>query len=281
MLPACAGDITSPGGTTGGAACGNGVVDTGEQCDDGNTAAGDGCSATCTTEPGATPKLDITVDMPSLSTELHSINKVNVTLTASGGFSGAVTLAGSALDGSNAAITGWTVSFDSTSVSVPLNGTATAVATLTIPSQNMGLAGTLKIDATDTLGTQSVMTAVTVANQVTYTMHIDLATATFTYPAVYATQQGNPDLISVGTKVRWYNDGTANFVVHIGNTNNGAYGLTHQGQSPTGLADPTTEPGTAYEQTATAASSPNVLDWYFHDPNDPSGTHSGYLMIVQ
>jgi cysteine-rich repeat protein len=33
--------------------CGDGTVDPGEQCDDGNTAAGDGCSATCTTEVAA------------------------------------------------------------------------------------------------------------------------------------------------------------------------------------------------------------------------------------
>lgn len=31
--------------------CGNGVVDEGEQCDDGNTVSGDGCSATCQCEP--------------------------------------------------------------------------------------------------------------------------------------------------------------------------------------------------------------------------------------
>src|SRR5262249_8555592 len=31
--------------------CGNGIVDPGEQCDDGNTAAGDGCSPTCQREP--------------------------------------------------------------------------------------------------------------------------------------------------------------------------------------------------------------------------------------
>jgi len=31
--------------------CGDGNVDEGEQCDDGNTADGDGCSATCVTEP--------------------------------------------------------------------------------------------------------------------------------------------------------------------------------------------------------------------------------------
>jgi fibro-slime domain-containing protein len=32
--------------------CGNGAVETGEQCDDGNTNAGDGCSPTCTLEGG-------------------------------------------------------------------------------------------------------------------------------------------------------------------------------------------------------------------------------------
>jgi fibro-slime domain-containing protein len=32
--------------------CGNGSIETGEQCDDGNTRSGDGCSATCQTETG-------------------------------------------------------------------------------------------------------------------------------------------------------------------------------------------------------------------------------------
>ena len=36
----------------GGAACGNGVLETGEECDDGNTVSGDGCSATCQVEVG-------------------------------------------------------------------------------------------------------------------------------------------------------------------------------------------------------------------------------------
>src|SRR5262249_25783297 len=31
--------------------CGNGVIDSGEECDDGNTDAGDGCSPTCQIEP--------------------------------------------------------------------------------------------------------------------------------------------------------------------------------------------------------------------------------------
>lgn len=34
------------------AVCGNGVLDAGEQCDDGNSITGDGCSAQCVSEPG-------------------------------------------------------------------------------------------------------------------------------------------------------------------------------------------------------------------------------------
>ncbi|MGC4117498.1 MAG: DUF4215 domain-containing protein [Myxococcales bacterium] len=36
------------------AVCGNGVIETGETCDDANAASGDGCSATCANEPGWT-----------------------------------------------------------------------------------------------------------------------------------------------------------------------------------------------------------------------------------
>lgn len=39
--------------------CGNGAREVGEQCDDGNTAAGDGCSATCALEPAPRPRTDI------------------------------------------------------------------------------------------------------------------------------------------------------------------------------------------------------------------------------
>ena len=45
---ACTFDTT--GCTGGGAVCGNNTVELGEQCDDGNTTSGDGCSATCMNE---------------------------------------------------------------------------------------------------------------------------------------------------------------------------------------------------------------------------------------
>ena len=47
-LPGCSCSETESGG-----GCGNGVVEEGEECDDGNTAAGDGCSGNCEVEPPA------------------------------------------------------------------------------------------------------------------------------------------------------------------------------------------------------------------------------------
>ena len=47
------------GGGGGGAVCGDGVVAPPEQCDDGNTVDGDGCSATCTVDPSICPGLPI------------------------------------------------------------------------------------------------------------------------------------------------------------------------------------------------------------------------------
>jgi len=44
--------------------CGDGTLNTGEECDDGDTTAGDGCSATCTVEEGFT-----CTDEPSVCTE--------------------------------------------------------------------------------------------------------------------------------------------------------------------------------------------------------------------
>lgn len=42
--------ILCPTGGSGGPICGNAIIESGEQCDDGNTANGDGCSSTCQNE---------------------------------------------------------------------------------------------------------------------------------------------------------------------------------------------------------------------------------------
>jgi len=43
-------DIGGSGGSSGGAVCGNTIIESGETCDDGNLINGDGCSSTCQTE---------------------------------------------------------------------------------------------------------------------------------------------------------------------------------------------------------------------------------------
>jgi fibro-slime domain-containing protein len=50
---ACAADACDDT-TTSAAVCGDGVIEAGELCDDGNAASGDGCSSTCQIEPGYT-----------------------------------------------------------------------------------------------------------------------------------------------------------------------------------------------------------------------------------
>ncbi len=53
----------SPAGTFG--ACGNGVLDPAEECDDGNPDDGDGCNSSCSTEPTPTPALPTSSGSPS------------------------------------------------------------------------------------------------------------------------------------------------------------------------------------------------------------------------
>lgn len=69
------GNITLP------AACGNGLFDAGEQCDDSNTATGDGCSASCSIENG----WNCTAS-PSVCT----LNQYTLTVNATGSGSGTI-----------------------------------------------------------------------------------------------------------------------------------------------------------------------------------------------
>jgi hypothetical protein len=220
-----------------------------QQDADGNAESSDACSATCQTE--ATPQLALAVDKPALATELLSTNIVTVTLTASGGFAGDVALAANVVDGSNVAVPGWTVVLDKASVTLAPDGTANVVATLTIPSENTGLAGTIKIDGTASVGTKHVETTVTVMNQITFSI-----TSTGT-DCVYPADAVGTVNVSNGTKLSFYNASVANnIVIHIGG---GINGLNHE-QGMTG-------PGMAYEQTV--ADTVGTTDWYCHNFTDP------------
>lgn len=271
LLPACTDGITDIGGddedmTGGTATCGNAMVESGEGCDDGNTTAGDGCSATCESET-STPRLNVSADKTTISTELKSSHPITLTLNGVGGFGETVNIAASAVDANNQPLAGWTVTLATTSIAVPMNGTSTVVATLKVPSTNSGLAGRVKVDVMSSVGTQSVTTDVTVANQITWNVKIDTVNGGCIYPsAADGGNQATAIPVTVGTKLRFLNNGTANLVVHT----SGGNGITHQGLAPNGLADPTTEPNTAYELPLAGPANGSV-NWYCHDPSDDPG----------
>jgi cysteine-rich repeat protein len=72
-LPAAPnGEGESAGAAAPEAVCGNGVVENGETCDDGNTKSDDGCSAACVTDKDITPPEDITNLMLSFKKDLET-----------------------------------------------------------------------------------------------------------------------------------------------------------------------------------------------------------------
>jgi hypothetical protein len=225
--------------------------------DDGNGSQGsNGSSGSNGSNSNA--KVDVTIDKTAISTELKTNNPVNITVAGSGGFAGDVALSATVVDTAGAAIPGWTVEFSEPTVTLSANGTGTSVATLKIPAKNTGLGGVLKITGASaaTSGTNLASATVTVLNQVTFAVKVDPATNACIYP----TDGGNtasPVQMSLGTKVRFFNTGTVNLVIHSGGV------ISHQGQAPNGLADPTTEPSTAYEQMPTGA---GAASWYCHAP---------------
>ncbi|HWO19080.1 MAG TPA: myxococcus cysteine-rich repeat containing protein [Kofleriaceae bacterium] len=239
--------------TGGGAVCGNGVKESSEACDDGNAAGGDGCSATCTVE--AVPALAISVDKPTISTELRTTNMVTVTLTSSGGFSGPVTLTGAAVNAQSAPISGWTVAFNNPTVTVPADGSVDVVATLTIPSENRGLQGTLKIDAASSLAPKSVSSQVTAVNQVS--LPVTMTGGLCVYTGVTGQTK-----VTVGTKVRMVNKGTDNMIFH---SDGAGVGVPHQNTGGTGTAV-----NGSYDTTINLAG--GAFGWYCHSPGpNPNG----------
>jgi len=238
VVPACAGDITSPGGGgPGGATCGDGTVDSGEQCDDGNTVAGDGCSATCTTEQQATPRVSLSVDKPTITSDLGVDNTVTVTATSEMGFAGTVTLAAAATDSTNGAISDWTNALDQTSLTLTDGGTATAVLKISALGDAAELGGTITITgtgaptaATTTVGvTFNPVLAITIAD----------AQGTCSYPPL-ATHN-----VKAGRQLALYNGSTS--LVMVIHTNGAITGFDHEGTNPG------TAPGQAYINTLTTA----------------------------
>jgi hypothetical protein len=212
-----------------------------------------------------------------VSTELKTANPIAITVTGAGGFSGSVGLTAAIVDANQNPIPDWTVDLSMPSVTLAQNGTATATATVHVPSLTAALAGTLKVTTTSTatLGIHAASSTLTAANQVTFAVKFDAATNKCVYPA----DGGNattPVKVAQATKIRFFNTGTQNIVIHV-SENNGVP-ITHQGQTPNGMADPTTEPNTAYEQTPIGT---GVAPWYCHAPDGVNPGATGPRIVVQ
>lgn len=117
--------------------------------------------------PGSNPvpAVNVTMDRPTVMSELGKDEVITLTFTSSGGFAGDVAIASSLVDGAGAPLTagGLTVA-GQPSVTLAANGTATAMYTVKIPGNASGtqLTANLKLDVSSTLGSSSHMSAFTI-----------------------------------------------------------------------------------------------------------------------
>jgi len=202
------------------------------------------------------PGLTADVDKGTVATELLTDNMVTVTLKSTGGFTGDATLAASVVDAAGAVVPGWTVALDKATVTLAANGTATAVATVKIPSNATALAGTVKVDVTSSLGATSTKSDLTAAQTLTIPVTLDAG------KCVYAQRTQGTIPVKANTKIVWLNQDTAsNITVHITTgPGTGIAGLNHEGG--------VTLPGKTYEQTVTGAGASGTTDWYCHNLNN-------------
>ena len=261
MVPACAGEISSTGGggDDGAAVCGNGTVDTGEQCDDGNALAGDGCSASCQTEQVATPRVTLSVDKPTVTSDLCVDNTVVVTATSEMGYAGTITLATAAADSTTAASTDWTSTLEQTSLTLTAGGTATANLKLSALGDAAMLGGTVTITATGPATPATTTVGVTFNGVLDVTISDIIGTCQ--YPATRAWK------LKAGRQIAVYNGSTTKkFVVHTGAA---ISGFPHEGDTGTG-------PGQAYIKTIDPNAAGQADQFYCHNDGTAS-VANGYL----
>ncbi|MCX5744623.1 MAG: hypothetical protein NT062_19200 [Proteobacteria bacterium] len=208
-----------------------------------------------------TPRLAATIDKATVTTELGTTHQFKIALTASGDFAGAVTITPSIVDAALIPVAGWDLQLDSTSVTLATNGTGLVTGTLTIPTNAVALAGTVKFDVTSSLGAVNLASTVAVTKQVTLVITQDAGNGQCIYPPNPTTN------LRTGTKLRFLNmgDGTqvpTTIIIHGENGN----GIPHEGNA--GIAT-----NQAYEVTLNQAVT--GAGWYCHSP----GNNPGNLVV--
>jgi plastocyanin len=273
-IPAYTDDITggkgtggNPGSDTGGDTC---------TCPDGTIMDGNVCATACPAPESGAGTIAIVTDAPTYNTQLMSTVTVNVTVTGSQGFSGLVALTAAIKDGTETPITEWTTAFDNAMVSVPMNGTATAKLTITIPSVAVPSTDMTKMSETLTItGTpqtamvtaQTATAAVVAANTLEIDMSANANNCTFPAYVTSAALQ-----VAVGTTINWKNTGTVSYQIHVDTaTSTGANndsGIQHQGEGTALAPSPTTAAGTTddvWPEVVAKVVTGNVT-WHCHAP---------------
>ncbi len=250
--------------------CGDGVINGNETCDDGNTVSGDGCSAACQTEDTSSPHVVLTVDKPTITSDLNVSNTIMVTATGMMNFSGDLTLTVAAADASATPIADWTATFDSGTLEVSTNGTATAMLTLSAMGDTAALTGNVTVTASGgNATTPATATFATIFNPVLDVMFSD-NNGVCGYPIGHGVNE-TPYKIKPGRQIMVYNGSASlGMVVHADNGN--IAGFSHE--------EPESAPGTphgmAYPQTISAtATVGGESTFYCHATGDPTMLASG------
>jgi hypothetical protein len=208
-------------------------------------------------EAAPTPRVTLTVDKPTITSDLGVDNTVVVTATSEMGFAGTITLAATAKDSTSTAITDWTTTLDQTSLTLAANGTATANLKLTAMGDAAMLGGTVTITATG-----APMDA-TKDIPVTFNGVLDLTIGDNNGTCAYPTQQVWK--VKTGRQLAVYNGSTSlKFVIHTGGA---IQGFPHEGDAGTG-------PGAAYINTMQGGQGDQI---YCHNSGTVSAAN-GYLL---
>ncbi|MBX3159568.1 MAG: hypothetical protein KF773_26590 [Deltaproteobacteria bacterium] len=277
LIGCTTGDISGGGGDDddGAAICGNGVIEATEGCDDGNAASGDGCSSTCVTEIA---RVDVSVDLPSVATDLASETMLTITVAGADGFRGPVTLAATAVDEASAVLP-WTVELSAQSINVAYDSApVTVVARVVIPSDGLAGTGSVRVTATSTAGagTSTATTTFVVDNRVT--IAVPAVNGKCAYPSSGAAAATR---VKVGTKLRWVNKGTGPIIIH---SNGGARGIPHQNNTASpidGVYEKLEQSNQGGAGDLITTSAGGAFSWYCHSGGDDLGGNNPFILVVQ
>jgi len=195
VVPGCTvGDVSGPAG-------GGSSPDAG--ADNGGDAAPNG--------PDATPaNFTLALAPPSIDTTLGTEVELSVVLSS-------INFAGSATLGAIGVPDSWSVAFDPPVVSLSLDGVATAIMRVTVPTNAAATTGQIQVEAAAAPGQRAAVASVAVANQVLVRLPTGTAGGAHPFPA--------PLEIRLGAQVTIANEDPELHRIH---SDNSSEGFPHQ-----------------------------------------------------